>query len=181
MLHHLDRIEAELRGNHSEPAYDTNTGHLRAPSSVEHRGQSPVAQGLTGLDSVIETEEDGPLLLWLSSHRHGLSDALPRTSRCSVNARLCDCHITDIFPLHQAVTYRYSPGMTTYGYIRTSRQRIQGTSGSDPASQAHQLHQDGVPEANIHRDVGISGGTGPTAEPAGGRSIHAWPPETPWW
>ena len=50
--------------------------------------------------------------------------------------------------------------MTTYGYIRTSRQRIQGASGSDPASQAHQLRQDGVPEANIHRDVGISGGTG---------------------
>ena len=48
----------------------------------------------------------------------------------------------------------------TYGYIRTSRQRIQGTSGSDPAAQARQLHQDGVPEANIHRDVGISGGTG---------------------
>ena len=50
--------------------------------------------------------------------------------------------------------------MTTYGYIRTSRQRIQGTAGSDPAAQAHQLRQEGVPEANIHRDVGISGGTG---------------------
>ena len=50
--------------------------------------------------------------------------------------------------------------MTVYGYIRTSRQRIEGASGSDPASQAHQLHQDGVPEANIFRDVGVSGGTG---------------------
>ena len=49
--------------------------------------------------------------------------------------------------------------MTTYGYIRTSRQRIEGTSGSDPEAQAHQLHQDGVPEANIFRDVGVSGGT----------------------
>ena len=49
--------------------------------------------------------------------------------------------------------------MTTYGYIRTSRQRIEGISGSDPASQAHQLQQDGVPEANIYRDMGISGGT----------------------
>ena len=47
--------------------------------------------------------------------------------------------------------------MTTYGYIRTSRQRIQGASGSDPAAQAHQLQQDGVPEANIHRDVGHFG------------------------
>ena len=62
--------------------------------------------------------------------------------------------------------------MTTYGYIRTSRQRIQGTSGSDPASQAHQLHQDGVPEANIHRDVGISGGTG-TNSRAGWRALDA--------
>ena len=62
--------------------------------------------------------------------------------------------------------------MTTYGYIRTSRQRIQGTSGSDPAAQAHQLRQDGVPEANIHRDVGISGGTG-TNSRAGWRALDA--------
>ena len=90
---------------------------------------------------------------------------------CPVNARLRDCHITDIPPLREAVTYRYSPGMTTYGYIRTSRQRIQGTSGSDPASQAHQLHQDGVPEANIFRDVGVSGGTG-TNSRAGWRALN---------
>ena len=62
--------------------------------------------------------------------------------------------------------------MTTYGYIRTSRQRIQGASGSDPASQARQLHQEGVPEANIHRDVGISGGTG-TNSRAGWRALDA--------
>ena len=37
--------------------------------------------------------------------------------------------------------------MTTYGYIRTSRQRIQGTAGSDPL-------------ANIYRDVGVSGTIG---------------------
>ena len=41
---------------------------------------------------------------------------------------------------------------TTYGYIRTSRQRIQGTAGSDPEAQAHQPRQEGVPEANIHLD-----------------------------
>ena len=34
---------------------------------------------------------------------------------------------------------------TTYGYIRTSRQRIQGTAGSDPEAQARQLLGDGVP------------------------------------
>ena len=47
--------------------------------------------------------------------------------------------------------------MTTYGYIRTSRQRIEGASGSDPASQARQLHQDGVPEANIFLGAGQDG------------------------
>ena len=62
--------------------------------------------------------------------------------------------------------------MTTYGYIRTSRQRIQGTAGSDPEAQAHQLRQDGVPEANIHRDVGVSGGTG-TNSRAGWRALNA--------
>ena len=61
---------------------------------------------------------------------------------------------------------------TTYGYIRTSRQRIQGTAGSDPEAQAHQLRQEGVPEANIHRDVGVSGGTG-TNSRAGWRALNA--------
>ena len=62
--------------------------------------------------------------------------------------------------------------MTTYGYIRTSRQRIQGTAGSDPEAQAHQLRQEGVPEANIYRDVGVSGGTG-TNSRAGWRDLNA--------
>ena len=61
---------------------------------------------------------------------------------------------------------------TTYGYIRTSRQRIQGTAGSDPEAQAHQLRQEGVPEANIYRDVGVSGGTG-TNSRAGWRALDA--------
>ena len=61
---------------------------------------------------------------------------------------------------------------TTYGYIRTSRQRIQGTAGSDPEAQGHQLRQEGVPEANIHRDVGVSGGTG-TNSRAGWRALDA--------
>ena len=62
--------------------------------------------------------------------------------------------------------------MTTYGYIRTSRQRIQGAAGSAPAAQARQLHQDGVPEANIFHDVGVSGGTG-TNSRAGWRTLDA--------
>ena len=62
--------------------------------------------------------------------------------------------------------------MMTYGYIRTSRQRIQGTAGSDSEAQAHQLRQEGVPEANIYRDVGVSGGTG-TNSRAGWRALNA--------
>ena len=50
--------------------------------------------------------------------------------------------------------------MTVYGYIRTSRQRIAGTAGSDPEVQAHQLRQAGVEDLQIFRDVGVSGGTG---------------------
>ena len=62
--------------------------------------------------------------------------------------------------------------MNTYGYIRTSRQRIEGSAGSAPEAQAHQLRQEGVPEANIHRDVGISGGTG-TNSRAGWRALDS--------
>ena len=61
--------------------------------------------------------------------------------------------------------------MTTYGYIRTSRQRIRGTAGSDPEARAHQLRRDGGPEANICRDVGVSGGTG-TNSRAGWRALN---------
>ena len=50
--------------------------------------------------------------------------------------------------------------MTVYGYIRTSRQRIEGTAGSDPEVQSHQLRQAGVEDLQIYRDVGVSGGTG---------------------
>ena len=62
--------------------------------------------------------------------------------------------------------------MTVYGYIRTSRQRIEGTPGSDPEAQAYQLRQDAVPEANVYRDVGVSGGTG-TNSRAGWRALDA--------
>ena len=62
--------------------------------------------------------------------------------------------------------------MTVYGYIRTSRQRIEGTAGSDPEAQAYQLRQADVPDANIYRDVGVSGGTG-TNSRAGWRALDS--------
>jgi DNA invertase Pin-like site-specific DNA recombinase len=47
-----------------------------------------------------------------------------------------------------------------YGYIRTSRQLQEGTSGMAPASQELQLRRAGVPLENIFHDVGVSGSTG---------------------
>ena len=47
-----------------------------------------------------------------------------------------------------------------YGYIRTSRRLQEGVPGMDPASQELHLRRAGVPLANIHRDVGVSGATG---------------------
>ena len=71
--------------------------------------------------------------------------------------------------------------MTVYGYIRTSRQRIEGTPGSDPEAQAYQLRQNAVPEANVYRDIGVSGGTGTNSRAlAGGRWTPACRQVTPW-
>ena len=47
-----------------------------------------------------------------------------------------------------------------FGYIRTSRRLQEGVPGMDPASQELQLRRAGVPLANIHRDVGVSGTQG---------------------
>ena len=38
----------------------------------------------------------------------------------------------------------------TYGYIRTSRQRIQRTAGSDPEARVIQLRLDGEQSAKLH-------------------------------
>ena len=47
-----------------------------------------------------------------------------------------------------------------YGYIRTSRRLQEGVPGMAPVSQELQFRRAGVPLANIHRDVGVSGTTG---------------------
>ena len=47
-----------------------------------------------------------------------------------------------------------------FGYIRTSRRLQDGVPLMDPASHELQLRRAGVPLANIHRDVGVSGTTG---------------------
>ena len=50
--------------------------------------------------------------------------------------------------------------MTLYGYIRTSRHRVQGEAGSDPDTQQLQLLDAGVDQQRIYRDVGVSGTKG---------------------
>ena len=60
----------------------------------------------------------------------------------------------------------------TYGYIRTSRQRIAGEAGSDPESPAMQFSGAGVAPEDIYRDVGVSGSIG-TNSRAGWHALNA--------
>ena len=50
--------------------------------------------------------------------------------------------------------------MTLYGYIRTSKQRIDGQAGGDPDTQRRQLHSAGGQPADVYADTGVSGPTG---------------------
>ena len=49
--------------------------------------------------------------------------------------------------------------MTTYGYIRTSRNQEPGHPGSDPEVQRRQLADAGVEPEQIYADVAVSGAT----------------------
>ena len=60
----------------------------------------------------------------------------------------------------------------TYGYIRTSRQRIAGEAGSDPEAQTLQIRGAGVALGDIYRDVGVSGSIG-TNSRAGWHTLNA--------
>ena len=50
--------------------------------------------------------------------------------------------------------------MTTYGYIRTSRDQEPGHPGSDPEVQRRQLVGAGVESAQVYADVAVSGAKG---------------------
>ncbi len=50
--------------------------------------------------------------------------------------------------------------MTTYGYIRTSRDQEPGHPGSAPRVQRRQLVEAGVDPAQIYADVAVSGAKG---------------------
>ena len=50
--------------------------------------------------------------------------------------------------------------MTTYGYIRTSRDQEPGHPGSDPQVQRRQLVEAGMEPAQIYADVAVSGAKG---------------------
>ena len=49
--------------------------------------------------------------------------------------------------------------MTTYGYVRTSRDQDPGHPGSDPEVQRRQLIDAGVDPGRIYADVAVSGAT----------------------
>ena len=70
--------------------------------------------------------------------------------------------------------------MATYGYIRTSRQRIEGTAGSDPEAQALQLRQAGVDDLHIFRDVAFPAELELTPALAGEHSTLVCSQEAPW-
>ena len=62
---------------------------------------------------------------------------------------------------HSADAFQHGGGtMTLYGYIRTSKQRIDGQAGGEPDTQRRQLHSAGVQPANVYADTGGSGATG---------------------
>ena len=50
--------------------------------------------------------------------------------------------------------------MTTYGYIRTSRDQEPGHPGSDPEVQRRQLVGAGVEPAQVYADIAVSGAKG---------------------
>ena len=50
--------------------------------------------------------------------------------------------------------------MTTYGYIRTSRDQEPDRSGMNPETPRRDLIEAGVPERNIHADIDVSGAAG---------------------
>ena len=60
--------------------------------------------------------------------------------------------------------------MTTYGYIRTSRDQEPDRPGMNPETQRRGLIEAGVPERNIHADIDVSGVVG-VATRNGWRSV----------
>ena len=57
--------------------------------------------------------------------------------------------------------------MTTHGYTRTGRQRMESTARSDPEARTLHHCQAGVEDPYRFRDVGVSGGTGTNARNGG--------------
>ena len=62
------------------------------------------------------------------------------------------------------------PG-TLYGYVRTSRQQLEGAAGMNPETQARALEAAGVCPSDLYRDLGLSGTTASTSR-AGWRALQ---------
>ena len=61
--------------------------------------------------------------------------------------------------------------MTIYGYLRTSKQQVDGQAGMDPDSQTRALEAVGVAPSDVYRDLGLSGTTASTSR-AGWRVLQ---------
>ena len=61
--------------------------------------------------------------------------------------------------------------MTSYGYLRTSKQQVDGQAGMDPDSQVRALEAAGVSPSDVYRDLGLSGTTASTSR-AGRRALQ---------
>ena len=61
--------------------------------------------------------------------------------------------------------------MTLYGYLRTSKQQVDGQAGMDPDSQTRALEAVGVAPSDVYRDLGLSGTTASTSR-AGWRVLQ---------
>ena len=71
--------------------------------------------------------------------------------------------------------------MTTYGYIRTSRDQEPGHPGSDPQVQRRQLVEAGVEPAQIYADVAVSGAKGYNSRDQWHRLDQQLARATFWW
>ena len=61
--------------------------------------------------------------------------------------------------------------MTIYGYLRTSKQQVDGQAGMDPDSQTRALEAVCVAPSDVYRDLGLSGTTASTSR-AGWRVLQ---------
>ena len=76
----------------------------------------------------------------------------------------------DVDRVRQRATTGDPVGMTIYGYLRTSKQQVDGQAGMDPETQVCSLEAAGVAPSDVYRDLSLSGTTASTSR-AGWRAL----------